>query len=470
MKSFLSGTGIEIESDSDSEEPDKPQDASAKPGEEGKTSAKKETRGRKKKLDGTPKPKVPKEPKIKAEKPPKEKKLSKYEKAARTKYVSSITSQVIRLSDLDQDLKNLFLADVENIMKPYMDILFKDIVKKRRKSEKKEKKSAEEKNDACLENDIKIESITVTKADETASQLSHHQGTQMDVENSNSFSQFPTESQATFGASTSLLNPNIDENTISESFKDSYTTGKDSYFSQPQAMITTPTSRIENSNSSFETSGLTQNSFSTRETTNISFESLGHNMTDTQASPENDKIARQISSDLQVTTDTAMTFVTPSSKAQDCYPLATGKTTQNQAISHEENSSTMMKNEEDEESKKQHLPINEEEKGEINAEKILPENPYKDFIQEINKENSKSLVTNGVKFELYTSEEAWKNSSAHTKNMLFSFVTFMKDIFEEKLRNWTMIRNYLLKKLECSEKLLEDETFSEYLKPCKDVL
>ena len=104
-------------------------------------------------------------------------------------------------------------------------------------------------------------------------------------------------------------------------------------------------------------------------------------------------------------------------------------------------------------------------------EKKLPQLlNYKQFANKINSENSKAVATNGVKFELYTSENAWKSSSSYTKNMLFSFVCFMKDIFEEKLRNWTVLRYNLLQQIEHTDTLNQHPELSQYLSPSKEIM
>ena len=71
-------------------------------------------------------------------------------------------------------------------------------------------------------------------------------------------------------------------------------------------------------------------------------------------------------------------------------------------------------------------------------------NPYEEFLDKYNSGNPKSINTIGVRIELYTSEQSWKNASKLTRNLLFTFISHLKDTLEPMLRDWTTLRRSLL--------------------------
>ena len=82
----------------------------------------------------------------------------------------------------------------------------------------------------------------------------------------------------------------------------------------------------------------------------------------------------------------------------------------------------------------------EEEKLNNDPDDILKNRQIVELIEEIKADTGKSLSTMSTRVELYTQEESWKTASKHTKNLLYTFITHMVDILQEKFRVWTKLR------------------------------
>ena len=63
-----------------------------------------------------------------------------------------------------------------------------------------------------------------------------------------------------------------------------------------------------------------------------------------------------------------------------------------------------------------------------------------EIIADIRSEPGVTLTTMSTRFELYTQEESWKSATSHTKNLLYTFITYAIDALQERFRIWTKIR------------------------------
>jgi len=89
---------------------------------------------------------------------------------------------------------------------------------------------------------------------------------------------------------------------------------------------------------------------------------------------------------------------------------------------------------EDKETEDVKTSVNEVREMKISNEEIL------EIIADIRSEPGVTVTTMSTRFELYTHEESWKTASSHTKNLLYTFITYAIDALQEKFRVWTKVR------------------------------
>ena len=67
------------------------------------------------------------------------------------------------------------------------------------------------------------------------------------------------------------------------------------------------------------------------------------------------------------------------------------------------------------------------------------------LIEELKTDPGKNLTTLSTRVELYTQEQLWKDSSKHTKNMLYTFILHAIDVLQKKYQLWTRLRMNIAK-------------------------
>lgn len=424
-----------MDCDSDNDEGEKPTtDENGNPIENAPNSNKKEKRGRKKLVEGdTPKKKkVPKEPKIKQVKPPKEPKMlltTKKFESAKANYIANVRDRI--LSDfmfmgLEPGLKNLFLENIENTMQPYIQILFEDLMKKK-------------KSTPSVKTSTAFDSATqVSENPEIKMEVEPHSYEPQDYTLQNSFaSPIPHEnSMSNPIQSMEFFTPENNSMHLNNYYNNQPTTFSRSFGYDMQMPYSTPLYH-ENSTENLFYRDYQHNSQSTRENTNtLPFENSNSIMIN-DAIPNSSDFSKQ---SLSKDHDNQSVSTTPDTNVK-IHNLLSSKQSEesNQKVEHSFASPPS-------------------------------DNPYKNFSNLINSENGKAVLTNGVRLELYTSEKAWKTATTYTRNMLYSFIGTMKDIMEEKLRDWTVLRHFILRAQESNNKLETSEEYAKYLQPCNEIL
>eukprot|EP01016_Furgasonia_blochmanni_P042581 TRINITY_DN5663_c0_g1_i5.p1 TRINITY_DN5663_c0_g1~~TRINITY_DN5663_c0_g1_i5.p1 ORF type:complete len:831 (+),score=111.95 TRINITY_DN5663_c0_g1_i5:560-3052(+) len=78
--------------------------------------------------------------------------------------------------------------------------------------------------------------------------------------------------------------------------------------------------------------------------------------------------------------------------------------------------------------------------------KMTPLQEFVHMIETLNENNPKSTIpTLSLRLELYTQQQYWRNSSKHTKNLLFTFTLAVKDKLESILIEWMRTRYSIYK-------------------------